>query len=96
MNLLLPVRMNPYCVVDLTNVYPSNVSVTWEIWNTCMMGLKTSPYLTTQSMVCTEEFIRGYAGDSDKRFQWLNIRLNLPGDPKYSPILSWVLNLTKD
>ena len=46
-------------------------------------------------MVWKEYFIWEYIHDSGNPFQWLNIRLNLPGDPKYSPRLPWVSNINK-
>ena len=61
-----------------------------------MMGLKYSPYLTTQRMGCAEEFIWGDYRHYDKPFQCRNIRLNIPEDSKYSPSLPWVSNITKE
>ena len=60
------------------------------------MGIKTSPYLTTNNMVCLEEFIQGYPLDCDNPFQWSNTHLNLPGDYKYLPSLTWVSNIINE
>ena len=59
-------------------------------------GSKLSPYLTTHSMGLAEEFILGDSCDCDNPFKWLNNRLNLTGDSKYSPMLPWVSNLIKN
>ena len=48
-----------------------------------MMGLKPSPYLTTQSMEWAEDSTREDYCDRDKPFQWFNINLNLPRYSKY-------------
>ena len=61
-----------------------------------MMVLKTSPYLTTHIKELAEEFIWGDSCDCNNPFQWSNIRLNFPGDYKYSPSLPWVQNITKE
>ena len=90
MNLPLPVSLRTYCGVDLKNVYSSNASVQWDILKICMMGLKPSPYLTTQSMGWLGGIIQGYYRDCDNPFQWENIHLNFPGDSKYSHSLPWV------
>ena len=60
------------------------------------MVIKTSPYLTTQSMGWARDFIQGFYRDSDNPFQCSNICLNFPGDSKYPPSLTWVSNLTKE
>ena len=61
-----------------------------------MMGIKPSPYLTTQRMGWAGGFIRAYSCDCDNPFQWSNIRLNFPGDYRYVPILTWVSKLSKE
>ena len=60
-----------------------------------MMGIKPSPYLTTQSIVWVKEFMRGDYCYCDFPFWWLNIHPSFPGDPKYSPILPWVSKIAK-
>ena len=95
-NFPLTVSLRTYCGVDLTNSYSLNEPLHWRRRNRCMMGVKPSPYLTTQSMGWAYEFIWGEFCDCDNYFQWLNIRLNFPGDSKYLPSLTWVSNITKE
>ena len=61
-----------------------------------MMGIKSSPYLTTQRLGWAEEFICGYYCEFDNPFQWSNICLNFLGYSKYSPILPWVSKTPKE
>ena len=61
-----------------------------------MIVIKTSQYLITHSMLQAYQFIWGDARDSDNTFQWLNIRLDFPEDPKYLPSVQWVSNLIKE
>ena len=47
-------------------------------------------------MGLVEEIIWGNALDCDNTLQWSNTCLNFTGDPKYSPILPWVSNITNE
>jgi hypothetical protein len=71
-------------------------AVCWERWTRCAMGLKPSPYQTTQAMLFAEDVIRGDPKDENNVFRWDNVRLNLPGSPKYDPTLPWVFKVRKD
>jgi hypothetical protein len=70
--------------------------VCWERWERCAMGLKPSPYQTTQAMLFAEDVIRGNPNDPNNVFRWNNVRLNLPGSPEYDPTLPWTYKVRKD
>ena len=55
-----------------------------------MMGLVLYPYASIQGLLCASEVVRGDMRDPDNPFRWYKIRMNLPGDPSYSPIIPWM------
>jgi hypothetical protein len=68
----------------------------WERWTRCAMGLKPSPYQTTQAMLMAEDVIRGNPKDKRNIFRWNQVKMNLPGDTNYDPSLPWVYKVRKD
>jgi hypothetical protein len=68
-------------------------SVCWERWSRCAMGLKPSPYQTTQAMLFAEDVIGGDPKDENNVIRWDNVRLNLPGSPEYDPTLPLVFKV---
>ena len=50
-----------------------------------MMGLVLSPHAFIQGMLWASEVLRGDRSHHDNPFRWDTIRLNLLGDPSYSP-----------
>jgi hypothetical protein len=68
----------------------------WERWTRCAMGLKPSPYQTTQAMLFAEDIMRGNPDDAGNVFRWEEVKMNLPGDPKYDPRLPWVYKVKGD
>ena len=78
-----------YCGVDLGSYLGHKKdrqgTPLWMRWVLPMMGMMLSPNTDTQGMLWAIEVLRGDRSDADKPFRWYNIRLNLPGDPSYSP-----------
>lgn len=71
--------------------------VCWERWMRCaMLGLKPSPYQTTQAMLFAEDVIRGNPEDKKHVLRWDDVRLNLPGSEEYDPSLPWVYKVRRD
>jgi hypothetical protein len=68
----------------------------WERWQRCAMGLKSSPYQTTQSMLFAEDVMRGDSDDPKNVFRWNSVILNLPGSQTYDPSRPWVYKVRKD
>ena len=88
------------CGVDLTPINRElgepHQSRWHERWQRCAMGLKSSPYCTTQAMGVVEEVIRGNRHDPTNPFRWSRVRLNLPGLEGYDPGMAWVSKLTEE
>ena len=55
-----------------------------------MMGLVLSQYAAMQGILWAIGVVRGYRSDPYNPFIWDKIRLNLPGEPNYSPTIPWV------
>ena len=55
-----------------------------------MMGMVLSPDAVIQGLLWASEVVRGDSSDPDNPFRWEKIRLNLPGDPSYSPTITWM------
>lgn len=93
LNFMLHERVQPYCGVDLTTMYPEEVEaaqVCWERWGRCGMGFTTSPYQCVQGVLWAEEVILGDPGDPQNIFAWDDVELNLPGCEDYDPSRPWV------
>jgi hypothetical protein len=88
--------------VDLTHftgtgVEPNTPTKTvWEAWMRCAMGLKPSPYQTTQGMQYVEDVVRGDRHDAHNIFRWDHVQTNLPGSPRYNPAFPWVYKVRAD
>jgi hypothetical protein len=61
------------------------LTVCWEQWARCAMGLTSLPYQTQQAMLFAEDIIRGLQEDPNKVFWWARVELNLPGSAGYYP-----------
>lgn len=95
-NFMLNEEVQQYAGIDVTPFFleealeGGNSWSLWERWVRSAMGLKSSPYNTTQGMLIAEEVIRGNPRDPGNVFRWSRVRLNLPGDPNYDPSPPWV------
>jgi hypothetical protein len=43
-----------------------------------------------------KEMIMGYPNDEHNVYQWMEVRLNLPGSPYYDTSLAWVSKVRED
>ena len=59
-------------------------------WVRLTMSLVLSPYTDIQGMLWVSEVVRGDRSEPNNLFRWDKIRLNLPGDPSYSPTIPWM------
>jgi hypothetical protein len=85
--------------VDITHYREASEKpkeVCWERWTRCAMGLKPSPYQTTQAMLFAKDVIHGDLNYKHNVFHWDNVRMNLPGREDYDPCLPWVYKVKKD
>jgi hypothetical protein len=76
--------------VDLTHYFGEDGKVLWEAWKRAAMGVKSSPYQAVSALTVADEVIRGNHADGKHVFEWVRIRLNLPGDRNYDPSLPLV------
>jgi hypothetical protein len=67
----------------------------WARWGRCGMGVRPSPYQTTQAIRWAKEMMMGDPLDETNVFQWSSVRLNLPGIPDYDPRVQWVSKIRK-
>ena len=55
-----------------------------------MMGMVFYPYADIQDMLWASEIVRVERSDHNNLLRWDEVRLNLPGDPKYYPTPPWM------
>ena len=55
-----------------------------------MMGLMLSRYAAIQDLLWASEVVRVDRSDTDNLFRCDKIRLNVPGEPSYSPKIPWM------
>jgi hypothetical protein len=99
LNFVLHRTLRELAGVDVTHYREASenpTGVCWERWTQCAMGLKPSPYQTTQAMMFAEDVIRGNPSSGKNVFKWDNACLNLPGSETYDPRLPWVYKVQKD
>jgi hypothetical protein len=102
LNFVLHASLRELAGVDVTHyrddkeVKEHPDTVCWERWMRCAMGLKPSPYQTTQAMLFAEDVIRGDPKAEHNVFRWDHIKLNLPGSSDYDPTLPWVSKVRVD
>jgi hypothetical protein len=99
LNFVLHESLRELAGVDITHYRGENESqegLCWERWSRCAMGLKPSPYQTTQAMLFAEDAMRGDSDAPDNVFRWDSVRMNLPGSEEYDPSKPWVYKIRKD
>jgi hypothetical protein len=92
LNFPLHEQLRPYCGIDLRPFFPEEAgsSPLWEHWERCMMGLKSSPYVTIKTLLLGYESVVGDRTLIDNPFHWSSVKQNLPGTPEYDPTMPWV------
>jgi hypothetical protein len=100
LNFILHESLPELAGVDVTHYLgdepDKKYGLVWERWLRCTIGLKPSPYQTTQAMLFAEDVIRGDSNDDECVFHWDQVKMNLPGDPHYDPSLPLVFKVKKD
>ena len=94
LNYFLDKRLRAAAGVDVSQVVGK--AKQWKRWERYMMGLRTSPYVACKLFGVTLEIIRGDRADPTNVFRWHNVKLNLPGDPGYTPTRPWVQKVRID
>jgi hypothetical protein len=99
LNFVLHESLRELAGVDVTHYREEKESqegLCWERWSRCAMGLKPSPYQTTQAMLFAEDAMRGDPDDPKNVFRWNSVRMNLPGSDTYDPSKPWVYKVRED
>lgn len=94
LNFVLHELLQELAGVDVTHYQDGSeegIVAQWERWVLCAMGLKPSPYQTTQAMLIAEYVIRGDPGAGGNVFKW-----NQAGDENYDPGSPWVYKVKGD
>jgi hypothetical protein len=88
----LDINLREFFGVDLRPYFPEKAGThtLWERWELCLMGLRPSSYVTTKCVALADELVFGDRKDPANPFHWSTVRLNLPGEPCYSPTVPWV------
>jgi len=100
LNFMLHEDMRQLCGIDVGGFFPEEAKAQGGQvivrWARNAMGLRPSPYTCVKFILLGHEVIMGNPNDPENVFQWLSIRLNLPGDPLYDPSVPWVSKVRKD
>jgi len=94
LNFMLHEDMRQLCGIDVGGFFPEEAKAQGGQviirWARNAMGLRPSPYTCVKFILLGHEVIMGNPNDPENVFQWVSIRLNLPGDPLYDPSVPWV------
>jgi hypothetical protein len=98
LNFILHKELQELAGVDLSHYFGEGEEGKrlWEAWKRAAMGVKSSPYQAVSALTVADEIIKGNHEDAANVFEWVRVRLNLPGDKNYDPSLPWVSKVRKD
>jgi hypothetical protein len=98
LNFILHKDLQELAGVDLTHYFEEGDEgrKVWEAWKQAAMGVKSSPYQAVSALTVADEIIKGDHKDAANVFEWVRVRLNLPGDRNYNPSLPWVSKVNRD
>jgi hypothetical protein len=96
LNFILHPEIRELAGVDLTPYFGEDDNSLWEVWDRAAMGLQSSPYQAVSALTVADEIIQGDRFDEENIFQWVRVRLNLPGNLDYDPNLPWVSKVRAD
>eukprot|EP00979_Chaetoceros_neogracilis_P007253 scaffold1521_cov271-Chaetoceros_neogracile.AAC.61 len=91
LNYALDMDIRMYAGVDVTeqvaDVAAGAKRVLDERWTRTLMGLRSSPFVCTQTFAWSEEIIMGDHLEISNPFYWDKVILNLPGTLEYDPTM---------
>ena len=89
LNYALDMDIRMYADVDVTEVADvvAGAKRVLERWTRTLMGLKSSPFVCTQTFAWSEEIIVGDHMEICNLFYWDKVILNLPGTLEYDPTM---------
>ncbi len=89
-NFKLDSKLQPYCGLDVTQYVEGGAgTVSWMMWDRCVMGLKSSPHGCVKMQSLGEEVVQGNSSLPDNPFYFDKVVLNLPGSMNYDPSGLW-------
>jgi hypothetical protein len=71
----------------LTHYFGGREDTLWEVWDRAAMGVTSSHYQAVLGLTVADKIIQGDRFDEENTFQWVKVRLNLPGNFDYDPNL---------
>lgn len=87
LNYFLDEALRPFAGVDVRAVSGTDQQ---ERWERCLMGLRSSPFICTQTFAWGEALICGDRKARDNPLRWDRVVMNLPGSETYNPTMPWV------
>jgi hypothetical protein len=96
LNFILHPEFRELAGVVLSQYFGDEGEVKWEVWDRVAMGVKSSPYQAVSALTVADEIIKGDRFDEGNIFQWVRVRLNLPGNKDYDSNLPWVSKVRED
>ena len=87
LNYFLDEAVRPFAGVDVRAV---SGTAQQERWERCLMGLRSSPFICTQTFAWGEALICGDRKARDNPLRWDRVVMNLPGSESYNPSMPWV------
>jgi hypothetical protein len=89
LNYALDMDIRMYTGVDVTEVadVAAGAKRVLERWTRTLMGLRSSPFVCTQTFAWSEEIIVGDHLEFSNPFYWDKVILNLPGTLEYNPTM---------
>ncbi len=87
LNYFLDEAIRPWAGVDVRVIEGAQGN---ERWERCLMGLRSSPFICTQTFAWGEALIWGDRKALDNPLRWDKVILNLPGSKDYNPARPWV------
>jgi hypothetical protein len=96
LNFILHAKLRELAGVDLSKFFGDEGGTLWEVWDRAAMGVKSSPFQAVSALTVADEIIQGDYLQEGNIFEWVRVRLNLPGDLDYNPNLPWVSKVRED
>jgi len=98
LNFPLHEQLWPYCGIDICPFFQEDTgsSTLWVWWERCMMGLRSSPYVTIKTLLLGCEAVVGDWTALDNPYHWASVVQNLLGADTYDPTMPWVYKMNSN
>jgi len=97
-NFFLDPSIRGYCGMDLhpylgADRKTNGKRLTWQLWERCVMGIRSSPHGCVKMQSLAEEVVRGNPNQPANPFFFDVVHLNLPRSRDYTPMRAWVTKI---